>query len=280
MAITRRQHREKTRYLRSGARLRTPSPILTPAHQAYAAPRTRARRFPVNPSHIDEETLPKQPQEPNPKPNTPNAQAPLHIASYIGEEPADSLQNRFNTSQGTSPSAETPETLEEVGPPTTTGPTSPSSFHSATVDPIQCFVTGTVPADPDDPKEVGVPKDGEWDIIDVLGHRHCIQHKEMEWLLRYDNSWMYASDFKVRRAKGKLEAKLEEYNSSPWEVDVSDLAFQAECTQSLWDQLDTPIQRSRIGDKTIYQSRWKLYWTPQSNIDNLDWVRSSYKGAK
>lgn len=287
MATTRAQHRKNSqhpknsRHRRSGARRHTSSSILMPAQQAHVAPKTRARRFPKNPSHIGKEALPEQPQEPGPEPDTPNVQALSHIATCIGEEPADSSPQNFNSSQGTSPPPETrlPETLEEVGSSATTGPNAPSSFHDATVDsaPIQHFATGTVLADLD---EVGVPTDGEWDVIGVFSRRHCIQHNEEEWLLRYADSWMYASDFKVRKVKDELEAKIEVYNSNPWEVDVSNPAFWAECTQSLWGQLDTPIQRGRIRGKTIYQSRWKLYWTRRSNIDNLDWVQSSYKGAQ
>jgi hypothetical protein len=53
-------------------------------------------------------------------------------------------------------------------------------------------------------------------------------------------------------------------------------AFQAKCYGSLWSHIDTPLQRGKLGDTAIYLIRWKLCWIPESYIDDMDWVHSSF----
>ena len=126
------------------------------------------------------------------------------------------------------------------------------------------------------PEHVGVPNDGKWDLIAAHEFRFCFQHGEDEWLLESENKWMDPSDFNIPGAEAALEAKLQKYDSSPWDLNRYRRASQAECYGNLWSHIDTPIQRGKLGDTVIYLIRWKLCWTPKSNIDDMDWVRSSF----
>jgi hypothetical protein len=127
------------------------------------------------------------------------------------------------------------------------------------------------------PQDVGVPNDGKWDVIAAHEARFCFQHGEDEWLLECENKWMDSSDFDIPGAEAELEAKLQKYKSNPWDLNRYHLHRQAECDGNLWSQVDTPIQKRELGDRVIYLIRWKLCWTLQSYIDDMSWVRSSFK---
>jgi hypothetical protein len=86
---------------------------------------------------------------------------------------------------------------------------------------------------------------------------------------------MRADDFDTPFAKTKLEGMLQRYEQDPHDFEMLNHRLQSECNDSLWSQIDTVIKRARYGNEDIYLIRWKSYWTPQSNIDDLDWALSS-----
>ena len=88
---------------------------------------------------------------------------------------------------------------------------------------------------------------------------------------------MYPSDFNTSGAEVALEAKLQQHQSDPWVLNLYHPASRVGCNGDLWSHIDTPIQRGNIGDKAVYLARWKLCWTRQSHIDDMNWVRSSFK---
>jgi hypothetical protein len=124
---------------------------------------------------------------------------------------------------------------------------------------------------------VGVPNDGKWDHIAAHESRFCFEHEENEWLLESEYRWMRPSDFNIPGAEAALEAKLAKYNSGPWNLNRHRHASQAECNGNLWSHIDTPLQKGELGDAVIYLIRWKLCWTLESHIDDMGWVRSSFK---
>ena len=126
------------------------------------------------------------------------------------------------------------------------------------------------------PEDIGVPTDGKWDHTAAYECRFCVQHEEDEWLLGSVDRWMYPSDFNIPEAEAVLEAKLLKYKSKPYSLQNYKQASRVECNDTLWSQIDTPIQRDKLGDKVIYLIRWKLCWTPQSHIDDMEWVHSSF----
>jgi hypothetical protein len=80
------------------------------------------------------------------------------------------------------------------------------------------------------PEDVDMPNDGKWDLIAAHEFRFCFQHGEDEWLLESDNNWMHASDFNIPGADAALEAKLQKYESNPWDLDRCHLAFRQNAT--------------------------------------------------
>src|SRR5205809_619883 len=90
--------------------------------------------------------------------------------------------------------------------------------------------------------------------------RFCVQHDEDEWLLESVHRWMYPSDLNISRAEVALEAKLQKYQSDPWDLNIYHPSSQAECDGDIWSHVDCPIPRDKIGDKAAYLVRWKLCW--------------------
>jgi hypothetical protein len=183
-----------------------------------------------------------------------------------------SLQNGLTSPQPLSalPESMQPETVEMVG----AGNPADGTLHDAN---SQCvlspnFAIETVLQDIED---VGVPQDGKWDLVNTHECRFCIQHEEDEWLLESVRRWMYPSDFNISGAEVALEAKLQKYQSDPW--DLNHRTSRAECNGDLWSHIDTPVQRGKVGDEAVYLIRWKLCWTRQSHIDDISWVQSSFK---
>jgi hypothetical protein len=130
---------------------------------------------------------------------------------------------------------------------------------------------------PDQEDDVGLPADGNWDHDAAYQQRFCSNHGETEWLLGTPHRWMRPSDFKISGAEAKLEAKLHEYEKNPWEFQAHSRVFQAECDRDLWSHVDVPMKKGNFQDGVVYLIRWKVCWTPESNIDDMDWVRASYK---
>jgi hypothetical protein len=51
--------------------------------------------------------------------------------------------------------------------------------------------------------------------------------------------------------------------------------YQSNAFTSKSRRRGSPVQYNNIGDK--YLIRWKWRWTPESDIDDSDWVNASYK---
>jgi hypothetical protein len=126
------------------------------------------------------------------------------------------------------------------------------------------------------PEDIGVPKDGNWDHIAAHERRFCIDHEEDEWLLQSVNRWMYASNFDISKAETVLEAKLQEYNKSAWDLKAHLPTSRAECYGDLLSHIDTPIKKQEFEGKLVYLIRWKYCWTPQSHINDMSWVQSTF----
>lgn len=130
---------------------------------------------------------------------------------------------------------------------------------------------------PDDADDIGLPEDGIWDHDASYQERFCFDHGEPEWLLGTPDRWMRPRDFTISGAEAQLEAKLQEYNRTPWGFQARSRLFQAECSHSLWYHMDVPIKEAKFEDEVVYLIRWKVCWTPESNINDMQWVRMSYK---
>jgi hypothetical protein len=122
-----------------------------------------------------------------------------------------------------------------------------------------------------DPEDIGIPKQGNWELIGACQDRFCFEHGQKEWLLHIADRWMRPSDFEVREAETKLKIKFQKYQRKPQTF----LKSRVDCDRTLWSHLDTPIQQGRYEDQKIYLCRWKFCWTPESDIDDKDWVQTS-----
>ncbi|KAF7502348.1 hypothetical protein GJ744_006002 [Endocarpon pusillum] len=127
-----------------------------------------------------------------------------------------------------------------------------------------------------DPDEVGIPNEGNWEIVAAYESRFCFKHGQREWLLRTADRWMRPSDF-IGEVKEKLESKLHKYWGEPYSLEPKLLDSPAECHSNLWSHLDTPTQRGRLEDEIVYLCRWKLCWTPEAMIGDKSWVQASCK---
>jgi hypothetical protein len=122
---------------------------------------------------------------------------------------------------------------------------------------------------------VGIPIDRKWGFVAAHERRFCFDHGKDEWLLEYNDRWMSPSDFNFSGAEVTLEKMLRDYQSSAFTSNSHKRTSPAECNCSLWSEVDTPVQHDDIGNKYLIQRKWR--WTPESEIDDLDGVRASYK---
>jgi hypothetical protein len=88
---------------------------------------------------------------------------------------------------------------------------------------------------------------------------------------------MYSTNFDVEGAEAKLDVMFEQYQRAPEDLVPYRYASLAESKSSLWSQVDTSTQRNTMQDTVAYRIRWKMFWTPQSDIDDLGFVQSSFK---
>ena len=123
--------------------------------------------------------------------------------------------------------------------------------------------------------QIGVPADGAWDFVDAYEHRFCYDHGQNEWLLRAEDTWMLSDDFGVPGARGKLDGQVNRFQN-PSHPQPSLSKKQAECDSTLWSQVDTATDIRESDGKALFKIRWKLHWIPESDIDNLEWVQTSY----
>ena len=133
---------------------------------------------------------------------------------------------------------------------------------------------GTVPKDSN---KIGLPKHDEWALVTARERRFCTDHGEEEWLLQYQDRWMYHTDFGVKDAYKMLESRLDKYTPTTRDQKSALPASQAGCRNRLWSQVDTPIKRGTVAGKPIFLIRWKLQWTPESMVNNLKWARAAFR---
>jgi hypothetical protein len=124
-------------------------------------------------------------------------------------------------------------------------------------------------------EDVGIPIDKKWGVVTAHERRFCFDHGKDEWLLEYNDRWMSPGDFNFSGAEVTLKKMLQDYQSNAFTPKPHKRASPAECKCRLWSEVETPVQHDDIEDK--YLIRWKWRWTPESDIDDLDWVNASYK---
>ena len=272
MPLTRQQLRKidlgNSHSLRSGGRLRAPSVHQRRVRRQGLVSQTDAPRslLPVIPGHLDGMAAPEQTSRPEAEANAlaPDVPGRLHVTSRVRHQtlrpqPSDPLEEDSRSVLNSRRQATTSHnaiTAPEASPPVT----------------AQSLLSNTI-----DLTDAGAPIDGTWDIVAAHEQRFCFEHWEVEWLLEYADRWMYPADFDVDEAEAKLNVKFEQYQRAPEDWMSSRCASRAECNCSLWSQIDTSTQKRAAEDTVAYHIRWKLFWTPQSTVDDLDFVQSSYK---
>jgi hypothetical protein len=272
MPPTRQQLRRidlgNSRILRSGARLRAPLVHRRRVRRQGLVSQTDAPRslLSVIPGHLDEMAALEQPSRPGAETNAlaPDVPGRLHVTSRVRShtlrpQPSDSVEEDSQSVLNSRREATTSHnaiTAPETSPPVT----------------AQSLLSNTI-----DPTDAGAPTDGKWDIVAAHEQRFCYEHWEVEWLLEYADSSMVPADFDIDEAETKLNAKFEQYQRGPGDLVSSRCASKAECNCSLWSQVDTPTQKTATEDTVAYLIQWKLFWTPQSTVDDLDFVQSSYR---
>lgn len=126
-----------------------------------------------------------------------------------------------------------------------------------------------------DELDVGIPDDGVWDQSAAYESRICFEHGK-EYLLGCHSRWMRPTDFGPSK-RDELVAKLRAYQINPYDFETLNSKYRSDCESALWSQVDTPIAEGRCGEDLVFLIRWKLLWTPVSNIDDLSWAMSSCK---
>jgi hypothetical protein len=126
-----------------------------------------------------------------------------------------------------------------------------------------------------DELEVGTPDDGVWDQSAAYESRICFEHGE-EYLLGCHSRWMRPTDFEPSK-RDALVAKLQEYQIKPQGFETLSSKYRSDCESALWSHVDTPIAEGRCGEDMVFLIRWKLVWTPVTNIDDPSWAISSCK---
>jgi hypothetical protein len=124
-------------------------------------------------------------------------------------------------------------------------------------------------------EQAGVPVDGTWHFVDAYEYRVCYHHGQVEWLLLADDRWMSPDHFRIAGAREKLEDLLARYRQSPSNR-LSLSRKHAACGSRLWSQVDTATDIRQADGKTFFKIRWKLQWIPESDIDDVEWVRRSF----
>lgn len=124
-------------------------------------------------------------------------------------------------------------------------------------------------------RPVGLPEDGEWNVVAAYDKRHCSDHGEVEYLLSFEDRWMTAGDFEHRKAAELLESLLQ---VSPDDFDAHHRKCQVECFGLLLDHVYC-VKEKRTADNTAcFLVKWKVCWTPKSMAAcSEDWLQRSTK---
>ncbi|KAK7889940.1 hypothetical protein LTR67_008404 [Exophiala xenobiotica] len=172
------------------------------------------------------------------------------------------------------------ETLAEIGiesshPP---GYVKADSDHILTVDEggdpsTLALDVGAIPSR--EFEDVGLPPDGLWDHYAAYGQRFCYDHGEYEYLLGTRDRWMRLSDFDTPKAEIQLEVLLQGHRDRPGSFDPHARQCQAECRGNLFSHVHTVAEKREQDGVTLYWIKWKTCWTPESGIDDKDWLPAS-----
>jgi hypothetical protein len=146
------------------------------------------------------------------------------------------------------------------------------SLEAANTSALRISRDGTVSVDELD---VGIPNDGVWDQFAAFKSRICFEHGK-EYLLGCHSRWMRPTDFDPSK-RDELVTKLRVYQINPYDFETLNSKYQSDCKSALWSQVDTPIAEGRCGEDVVFLIRWKLVWTPVSNMDDPSWAESSCK---
>ncbi|THC93588.1 hypothetical protein EYZ11_006941 [Aspergillus tanneri] len=114
------------------------------------------------------------------------------------------------------------------------------------------------------------PTTGPRKWLEPFAKRFCFMHGQEELLLRFSPLWINQEEFKVPRGKSKMHDKMKKYQRTPWDLDPRLRCNHADCGTSLWRQVDVPLDYVEQEGKSLYQIRWRLVWTPFSEIEDLD----------
>jgi len=143
-----------------------------------------------------------------------------------------SLQNGLTSPQSLSPLPESmqPETAEIAG--AKTGNPAYGTLHDVN---SQCALSSNFAIETviQNIEDVGVPQNGKWDLANAHEFGFCVQHEEDEWLLGSIHKWMYPSDINISGAEVALKAKLQRYQSDPWDLNIYHPTSRAECNDDL-----------------------------------------------
>lgn len=124
-------------------------------------------------------------------------------------------------------------------------------------------------------EDVGIPSDGLWDQSEAYDLRCCFDHTEVEFLLKTPDRWMPAKDFDIPDAEAKLEALFQQHQDRPLDFDPHLEHCQAGCYGTLFSQIHSVINKRDIDDEVQYLVRWKVCWTPESDVNEKDWISAS-----
>ncbi len=126
-----------------------------------------------------------------------------------------------------------------------------------------------------DSEDVGLPPDGLWDNDAAYGQRFCYDHGQYEYLLGTRDRWMRLSDFDLPSIETKLEGLLKRQQDRPLTFDPHVRQCQAECRGNLFSHVHTVAEKRDQDGVTLYWIKWKTCWTPETAIDDKNWLPAS-----
>ena len=91
---------------------------------------------------------------------------------------------------------------------------------------------------------------------------------------------MSAGDPDNSNTEETLEALHQKHQEAHSRSDSYAWRCQAECRGSLYSYVHSVADKRRYGERVLYLVMWKACCTPQSNIDDKEWVEASLKVNK
>ena len=91
---------------------------------------------------------------------------------------------------------------------------------------------------------------------------------------------MFAGDFDNSNTEEMLEALHQKHQETHSRSEPYARRCQAECRGRLYSHVHSVADKRRYGERMLYLVIWKACWTPESNIDDKEWVEASLKVNK